>query len=88
MIRFTDEAIANGATPMSTMRVSVFGASLVCSVDSTIWPVCAALIAISAVSRSRISPTMMMSGSCRRKALSAAAKVRPTFGFTLTWLIP
>jgi hypothetical protein len=59
---------------MSTMRVRVFGASLVCSVESTRWPVCAALIAISAVSRSRISPTMMMSGSWRRKARSAEAK--------------
>jgi hypothetical protein len=35
----------------------------VCRVENTMWPVCAALMAISAVSRSRISPTMMMSGS-------------------------
>ena len=47
------------------MRVIADGASLVCSVDSTRWPVSAAWIAISAVSRSRISPTMMMSGSWR-----------------------
>src|SRR6059058_2775590 len=40
----------NGATPMFSRRVSVVGASLVCSVDSTRWPVCAALIAMSAVS--------------------------------------
>ena len=78
----------NGAMPMFIRRVSVVGASLVCSVDSTMWPVCAALIAISPVSRSRISPTMMMSGSWRRKALSATAKVRPAFSLTLTWLMP
>ena len=47
------------------MRVIAAGASLVCSVDNTRWPVNAAWIAISAVSRSRISPTMMMSGSWR-----------------------
>ncbi len=73
---------------MSTRRVSVCGASLVCSVDSTKWPVCAALMAISAVSRSRISPTMMTSGSWRRKARSAEAKVSPTLLLTLTWLMP
>src|SRR5216117_2953320 len=39
-------------------------------------------MAISAVSRSRISPTMMMSGSCRRMERSAAANVSPILGFT------
>ena len=73
---------------MFTRRVSVVGASLVCRVESTMWPVCAALIAISAVSRSRISPTMMMSGSWRRNARSAAANVSPAFSFRLTWLMP
>ena len=56
----------------------VAGASFVCSVESTRWPVSAALIAIDPVSRSRISPTMMMFGSCRRNAFSAAANVIPT----------
>ena len=78
----------NGATPMFISRVSVVGASLVCRVDSTMWPVWAALIAMSAVSRSRISPTMMMSGSWRRNDFSAAAKVRPALSLTLTWLTP
>ena len=41
------------------------GASLVCSVENTRWPVSAAWMAISAVSWSRISPTMITSGSCR-----------------------
>ena len=84
----TDEAMLNGATPMFISRVSVVGASLVCSVDITMWPVCAALMEMSAVSRSRISPTMMMSGSWRRNDLSAAAKVRPALSLTLTWLMP
>ena len=88
MIRITDDATLNGATPMFSSRVSVVGASLVCSVDSTRWPVCAALIAMSAVSRSRISPTITMSGSWRRNARSAIANVRPAFSFTLTWFTP
>src|SRR5216117_3626489 len=66
-IRFTALATLNGSTPMSTMRVTVDGASLVCSVDSTRWPVSAALIAMEPVSRSRISPTMMMFGSCQER---------------------
>ena len=49
--------------PMFIRRVTVLGASFVCSVESTRWPVSAALTAISAVSKSRISPTRMMSGS-------------------------
>ena len=52
------------------------------------WPVEAALMAMSAVSKSRISPIMMMSGSCRKNDFRAAAKVRPCLSFTLTWLIP
>ncbi|MNY79667.1 hypothetical protein D3C86_2203940 [compost metagenome] len=53
----------NEGTPMLRRRVRVSAALLVCRVDITMCPVCAALIAIEAVSRSRISPTMMMSGS-------------------------
>ncbi|MCY1374646.1 hypothetical protein D9M69_620020 [compost metagenome] len=52
------------------------------------WPVWAALMAISAVSRSRISPTMITSGSWRRKARSAWEKSMPCLGLTLTWLMP
>ena len=69
--------------PMFISRLIVLGASLVCSVESTRWPVSAALTAISAVSKSRISPTRMMFGSCRRKARSAAAKFRPMFSLDL-----
>ena len=37
MIRITDEAMLNGATPMFIMRVSVVGASFVCGVGKTIF---------------------------------------------------
>ena len=74
--------------PMFISRLMVLGASLVCSVESTRWPVSAALTAISAVSKSRISPTRMMFGSCRRKERSAAAKFSPMFSRICTWLTP
>ena len=35
VIMITDEAMLNGATPMFIIRVSVVGASFVCSVDNT-----------------------------------------------------
>ena len=50
------------------------------------WPVRLACMAISAVSASRISPTMMMSGSWRRTERRPLAKVRSIFG--LTWICP
>ena len=62
--------------PMFISRLIVLGASLVCSVESTRWPVSAALTAISAVSKSRISPTRMMFGSWRRNDRSAAREVQ------------
>ena len=66
--------------PISIRRVIADGASLVCSVESTRWPVSAASIAICAVSRSRISPTMITSGSARTIARSPVANVRPDLG--------
>src|SRR2546427_286601 len=81
----TDELIRNGSTPMSTRRVAALGASLVWRVDRTRWPVSEAWIAISAVSLSRISPTMMMSGSCRKKDRRPLANVRPALGLIWTW---
>ncbi len=74
--------------PMLRRRETVPGASFVWSVESTRWPVSAALTAISAVSKSRISPTMMMSGSCRRKLRRAAAKLRPMSSCIWHWLMP
>ena len=63
--------------PMSTSRIAALGASLVCSVESTRWPVSAASMAMCALSRSRISPTMIMSGSARTIARSPVANVIP-----------
>ena len=68
------------------MRLTAPSASLVCRVLSTRWPVSAAWMAFSAVSASRISPTMMTSGSWRRMWRSAPAKSSPTLGCTCTWL--
>jgi hypothetical protein len=67
---------------MSTSRVIALGASLVWSVEKTRWPVSEAWIAISAVSRSRISPIRITFGSWRRIERSPPAKVSPTLGFT------
>ena len=73
---------------MSTSRVTAPVASLVCRVLSTRCPVSAARIAISAVSRSRISPTMMILGSCRKIERRPVANVIPALLLTCTWLMP
>ena len=44
--------------------------------------------AIWAVSRSRISPTMITSGSARTIARRPVAKVSPTLVETCTWVMP
>ena len=48
----------------------------------------AASTAIWAVSLSRISPTMMMSGSARIIDRRPVANVRPAFGFVCTCVMP
>ena len=62
------------------------GASFVWRVERTRWPVSAAWTALSAVSLSRISPTMTMSGSWRRTVRRALANVTSIAGRTCTWL--
>ena len=57
------------------IRSIVCGASCVCRVANTRWPVSAAVMAVEMVSRSRISPTRITSGSCRSTCLSAWAKL-------------
>ena len=59
-----------------------------CSVVSTMWPVSAASIAIRAVSASRISPTMITSGSARRIERRPVAKSSPALRLTFSWLMP
>ena len=51
MTASTDDATRNGSMPMSINRVNALGASFVCSVEKTKWPVSDARMAISAVSR-------------------------------------
>ena len=59
----------------STMRSMESAAELVWTVPNTRCPVSAAVRAVSMVSRSRISPTKITSGSSRRAARSPAAKL-------------
>jgi hypothetical protein len=66
----------------------LLGASLVWRVDKTRCPVRADCMAISAVSRSLISPIMMISGSCLTICLKVLAKLRPIWGLTCIWLMP
>ena len=70
----------------SMMRSTVLAAEDVCSVPNTRWPVSAAVIARRMVSRSRISPTRMMSGSSR-SALRSAFENDSVCGPTSRWLI-
>ena len=59
----------------TTSRSIVWAALLVCSVEKTRCPVSAAVSTVDIVSRSRISPTMMTSGSCRIALRSASRKL-------------
>ena len=56
------------------MRSIVLGALCVCRVAKTRWPVSAAVSAVEIVSRSRISPRRITSGSWRSAPRSASAK--------------
>ena len=60
---------------ISMTRSTVFMAFRVCRVPNTRWPVMDASMARAMVSRSRISPTRMMSGSSRRAPRRAAEKL-------------
>ena len=74
--------------PISVRRVIADGASFVCSVERTRWPVSADSTAIFAVSASRISPTMITSGSARSIERRPVANVRPALRLTWIWLMP
>ena len=58
------------------------------SVASTRMPLLAARTAVSAVSASRTSPTMITSGFCRKIARSMSAKLMPWSGLTWLWRSP
>ena len=68
--------------PMFKSRVAPLAASLVWRVEKIRCPVSEVRMASSAVSRSRTSPTITMSGSWRRMLRSAEAKVSPISGLT------
>jgi len=74
--------------PMSISLVMAPGASFVWRVLKSRWPVRAAWIEIPAVSMSRISPTIITSGSCLTICLRPLAKVSPIFGLTCIWVMP
>ena len=80
-------AAMKGSVPIEIRRAAVVGASFAWMVLKTRWPVRAARMATSAVSWSRISPTMITSGSCRRKYRSEVAKVSCLRSLTCTWLM-
>src|SRR3954449_8644658 len=84
----TAAPVRNGSTPISFRRVNADGASFVCRVERTKWPVRAASIEIFAVSTSRISPTITTSGSERRIERSAVANVSPARRLICTWFRP
>ena len=88
MIASTEEATRNGSMPMSIKRVNALGASFVCSVLNTKWPVSEARMAISAVSVSRISPTITTFGSWRKMWRRPIANVSPMSERTAIWLMP
>ena len=91
MTAFSESAIICGSAPCWSggnalmIRSTVEDAVVVCSVASTRWPVSAAVIASAIVSRSRISPTRMTSGSSRSDCRSARAKERECAGIS-RWL--
>ena len=72
---------------MAMNRPMTSNTLLACTVVNTRWPVRADWTAICAVSGSRTSPTMILSGSWRRIERRPRAKVRPFFSFTGTWVM-
>ena len=77
-----------GSTPMLRKRCSTSKTLLAWTVVNTRWPVSADWMAICAVSESRISPTMILSGSWRRMERSPRAKVSPFFSLIGIWVMP
>ena len=61
-MRIMLEVIRKGSTPILTNRITEPLAVVVCNVLKTRWPVRAAFMAISTVSKSLISPTIIISG--------------------------
>ena len=71
----------------SITRSTVAAAPVVCSVEKTKWPVSAAVMASLIVSRSRISPTRITSGSSLNAERSAFEKERVSWPNSRWWII-
>ena len=84
----TVEQIRNASMFMSMRRTRLPMESSVWNVANTLWPVSAASMAIDAVSRSRISPTTMTSGSWRTTSRSVVGKSRPAAASIEHWMTP
>jgi hypothetical protein len=82
MIQFTAAGIRNGCTSILIILVIVSAAEFVWIVDRTKCHVKAASIAISTVSLSLISHTIIISGSCLKAVLNQYANVYQISGFT------
>jgi len=88
MTPISELATRYGSMPRSSSRATAPAASLVCNVLKTRWPVSELCTAMRAVASSRISPTMITSGSWRRTVRRPVANVRPFFSATCVWLMP
>ena len=76
------------STSISRSLSIVLSELLVWIVESTKWPVIDALTAILAVSSSRISPIIIMLGSCLKIERSVVLKSKPISLITCTWFKP
>jgi hypothetical protein len=76
------EAIIYGFNHIFKSLSRVSAADLVCRVESTKCPVKEACVAVSKVFQSRISQTIIISGSCLNIALKPVSKLKPTFSST------
>ena len=88
MIKLKHDEIRYGSRPICISLITTLGASFVCMVLNTRWPVREAFTAFSRVSRSLTSPIIIISGSCLNTARSPDAKVSPIWGFVWIWFMP
>ncbi len=80
------EAIRNGCTPSCKNRIGTMAAELACSVVMTRCPVLTTRKRASAVSKSRISPIIKMSGASRTIPRTQFRKVFRPKSLISTWL--
>jgi hypothetical protein len=76
------EAIIYGFNHIFIILSRVSPADFVCKVDKTRCPVKLACVAVSSVSQSLISQTIIISGSCLKIALNHTENAKPIFSST------